>query len=120
LRKFSTIFQIPKDLPLKAPEEGSTAIHDMQLLVGLIAAQSRIHEAYLYYALQENPNDVSRRMEDSQLRNEEFQAVISGFPSITELRRYAEQCLEEMNWLEKNIFNRQTRQQVQQLSNDQR
>ncbi|MDF5713900.1 MAG: hypothetical protein PUP93_08395 [Rhizonema sp. NSF051] len=87
----------------------------MQLLVGLIAAQSRIHEAYLYYALQENPNDVSRRMEDSQLRNEEFQAVISGFPSITELRRYAEQCLEEMNWLEKNIFNRGITQQVQQL-----
>jgi hypothetical protein len=98
-------------------EEGSTVIHDMQLLVGLISAQSRIHEAYLYYALQESPNDVSRRMENVQLCNEEFQVVISGFPSITELRKYAEQCLEEMNWLEKNIFNRATRQQVQQMGN---
>lgn len=98
-------------------EEGATVIHDMQLLVGLITAQSRIHEAYLYYALQESPNDVSRRMENVQLCNEEFQAVISGFPSITELRTYAIQCLEEMNWLERNIFNRATKQQVQQLGN---
>ena len=96
-------------------EEGSTVIHDMQLLVGLISAESRIHEANLYYAMQDSPNDVSRRMENVQLCNEEFQKVISGFPSITELRRYAEQCLEEMNWLEKNIFNRATKQQVQQL-----
>ena len=50
-------------------EEGATAIHDMQLLIGLITAQSRIHEAYLYYALQESPNDVSRRMENVQLSN---------------------------------------------------
>jgi hypothetical protein len=98
-------------------EEGPTAIHDMQLLVGLITAQSRIHEAYLYYALQENPNDVSRRMESAQLSNEEFQTVISAFPSITELREYAQQCLQEMNWLEKNIFNRAAQQKVQQLSN---
>ncbi|KYC34903.1 hypothetical protein WA1_50220 [Scytonema hofmannii PCC 7110] len=98
-------------------EEGPTVIHDMQLLVGLMGSQSRLHEAYLYYALQENPNDVNRRMEDIEIRNEEFQTVISGFPSITELRSHAERCLEEMNWFEKNLFNRTTKQQVQQLSN---
>jgi len=96
-------------------EEGSTVIHDMQLLVGLISAQSRIHQAYLYYALQENPNDVNRRMADTQRRNEEFQTLISGLPSIAELRGYAEQCLQEMNWFEKNIFNRSTQQQVKKL-----
>lgn len=96
-------------------EEGSTAIHDMQLLVGLISAQSRIYQAYLYYALQENPNDVNRRMADTQRRNEEFQILISGLPSITELKGYAEQCLQEMNWFEKNVFNRSTQQQVKKL-----
>lgn len=98
-------------------EEAPTVIHDMQLLVGIITAQSRIHEAYLYYALQENPNDVTRRMEEAQLRNKEFKSIISSFPSISQLRAHAEECMNEMNWFERNIFNRGTQQRVQELAN---
>ncbi|KKJ00730.1 hypothetical protein PROH_05515 [Prochlorothrix hollandica PCC 9006 = CALU 1027] len=89
-------------------EEGSTTIHDMQLLSGLISAQSRIQEAHLFYSLMENPNYVDRHLEKMQGRVEEHKAIISGFPSITELQNHARQCVDEMNWFQKNIFNRST------------
>jgi len=98
-------------------EEGSTTIHDMQLLSGLISAQSRIQEAHLFYALMENPNYVDRHLEKMQNRVEEHKKVISGFPSISELQNHARQCVNDMNWFEKNIFNRSTVSNVRQSEN---
>lgn len=97
-------------------EEGSTVIHDVQLLSGLISAQSRIQEAHLFYDLIQNPTYVERRMETMQSRIEEHKSILQGFNVISELKNHAQLCIDEMKWWEKHLLNRSTVNQVNQIA----
>lgn len=89
-------------------EEGSTVIHDMQLLNGLISAQTRIFETQLYYDMVENTRYVERRMDRIRGYMDEHQEIVRGFPSISDLQSHAQQCADEMNWFRRKVWNRST------------
>ncbi|OYQ62311.1 hypothetical protein B9G53_22845 [Pseudanabaena sp. SR411] len=97
-------------------EDGSTAIHDMQLLLGLVSAQSRIQEAHLFYDLIQNPTYVERRMETMQSRIEEHKSILQGFNVVSELKNQAKLCIDEMQWWQKHLLNRSTVNQVNQIA----
>ena len=98
-------------------EEGYTIIHDVQLLSGLISAHSRIQEAHLFYDLMQNTNYVDRRIELMQSRIEEHKSIIGGFNAISELKNHAKQCVNEMNWFQRNFSSNSTVNKVNQIAN---
>lgn len=98
-------------------EEGSTIIHDVQLLSSLISAQCRIQEAHLFYDLMQNTNYVDRRIELMQSHIEEHKSIIGGFNAISELKNHAKQCVNEMNWFQRNFSNNSTVNKVNQIGN---
>lgn len=97
-------------------EEGSSIIHDMQLLNSLLSAQARVYQAHLSYDLMENPEYVDRRMENIDRRMQEHKAAIEAYPSVSELQSHAQQCIAEMNWFKRKLFYGSTAKRVREAS----
>ncbi|MBD2036574.1 hypothetical protein H6F76_16300 [Leptolyngbya sp. FACHB-321] len=93
--------------------DGSQAIHDMQCLVGLIAADLKLEQALILLAMQNNPADVARRQERISSKMQSHQQAIANLPSIEEIKRHAQVCLQSMKWWEKIIDFGQTSGEVQ-------
>jgi hypothetical protein len=98
-------------------EEGSQAVHDMELLMGLIAADMRVEECRLYSTMEGNPKDVQRRLDRVTKKLGEYQEVMDELPSVEGLERHAKACVEEMRWWERHVFARGAVKDVSRLSN---
>lgn len=93
-------------------EDGSQAIHDMQCLVGLVAADLKVEQARLLLAIQNNPADVGRRQERIHKKMEDYRQVLTDLPSVEKLKQHAYDCLEAMHWWDRHIFQRSTVDEV--------
>lgn len=91
---------------------GKQAIHDMQCLIGLIAADLKLEQILLLQAMQNNPSDVGRRQERIHSKMKRHEQVITNLPSVTELERHANACLKAMQWWDRLIDFGQTSQEV--------
>ncbi len=98
--------------------EGKQVLQDMQCLVGLMAAELKLEQAWLLAAMQNNPTDVGRRQEQLRQRMQEHQQTLKNFPSIQELKHHAQACLKAMRWWEQMFDFRQTRREVKKTQND--
>lgn len=92
---------------------GKQAVHDMQCLIGLIAADLKLEQMLLLQAMQNNPNDVGRRQERIHSKMQRHEQDIANLPSVKELERHANACLKAMQWWDKLIDFGQARQEVQ-------
>jgi hypothetical protein len=81
--------------------DGPQAVYDMQCLVGLIAADVKLEQAYLLLAIQNNPADVGRRQERIRTKMQTHHETIEQLPSVREIERHAQACLKAMRWWEK-------------------
>ncbi|MFH7242757.1 MAG: hypothetical protein ACHWZW_07885 [Spirulina sp.] len=91
---------------------GKQAVHDMQCLIGLIAADLKLEQMLLLQAMQNNPNDVGRRQERIHSKMKRHEQVITNLPSVTELERHANACLKAMQWWDRLVDFGQTSQEV--------
>jgi hypothetical protein len=96
-------------------EEGPQAVHDMELLLGLIAADMRIEECRLYSTMERNPKDVQRRLDRITMKVEEYKQVMDDLPSVEGLERHAQACVDEMGWWHRNVSARSVGHEVSQL-----
>ncbi|WP_204140720.1 hypothetical protein [Halomicronema sp. CCY15110] len=92
--------------------DGPQAVYDMQCLVGLIAADLKLEQAYLLLAIQNNPADVGRRQEGIRTKMQTHHETIEHFPSVREVERHAQVCLKAMRWWEKLFDFGQTKKEV--------
>lgn len=97
-------------------EEGPQAVHDMRLLMGLVAADMRVQEARLYRTMECNPKDVQRRLHRVTEKVGEYREALDNLPSVEGLERHAKVCVEEMGWWQRNVFARGVVDEVSQLS----
>lgn len=97
--------------------DGPQAIHDMQCLVGLIAADFRLEQALLLLAMQNNPTDVGRRQERLQKKMESHRQIVENLPSLEEIEHHAKACVRAMKWWERLFDFGQTHGEVQQVQN---
>jgi thiamine biosynthesis lipoprotein ApbE len=65
----------------------------------------------------QNTNYVDRRIELMQSRIEEHKSIIGGFNAISELKNHAKQCVNEMNWFQRNFSSNSTVNKVNQIAN---
>ena len=93
--------------------DGHQAVHDMQCLVGLIAADLKLEQALLLLAMQNNPTDVGRRQERIQTKMQTHCKAVENLPSVKEIERHAEACLKAMHWWDQLFDFGQTSREVQ-------
>lgn len=89
-----------------AREQGPQAMHDMELLIALMAGDLRVRRALLLVAIERNPKDTERRVKAVAAKIEEYQELLTNFPSVKQLERHARACVEEMGWWSRNVFSR--------------
>ncbi|WOD37218.1 hypothetical protein [Nodosilinea sp. E11] len=92
--------------------DGAQAIHDMQCLIGLIAADLKLEQMLLLQAMQNNPADVGRRQERIRDKMQKHEQALENLPSVKELERHADACLKAMRWWEKLTDFGQTKKEV--------
>ncbi len=92
--------------------DGAQALHDMQCLIGLIAADLKLEQMLLLQAMQNNPADVGRRQERIRNKMQKHEQALENLPSVKEIERHADACLKAMRWWEKLIDFGQTKKEV--------
>ena len=97
-------------------EEGRQAMHDMEMLVALVMADLQIGEARMYHAMEHNPADIQRRLDEAKARAGEHRELLENYPSVKGLESHAQKCVEEMGWLERNVSARGVRKETAKLA----
>ncbi|MEM4725083.1 MAG: hypothetical protein QXP01_08745 [Candidatus Hadarchaeum sp.] len=97
-------------------EEGHLAVHDMELLVGLVAADLQLEEARLHAVMEHNPIDVQRRVSLISQKVGEYRQLMSKLPSVEAIADHAQKCVKEMGWFQRNIFARGVVREVREVA----
>lgn len=97
-------------------EEHEQATHDMRLLIAAMKADCRIAEARIYYALEQAPADVERRLENARTKATEYRNIMASLPLLGELQQHARDCIEELSWWERNVTARGVVKEAQRLA----
>ena len=96
-------------------EEGRRAMHDMEILVALVAADLRIKEARVYHAMEHNPADIQRRLDNTKVKAGEYRELLENLPSVEGIESHAQECVEEMSWWKRQVSARGVRKETTKL-----
>jgi len=96
-------------------EEGATLLSDVDLLTNLCRAQARIDELHLLIDLADNSERVEQQIETIRRNQQLNAALLSTLPTLDPLFRHASDCVKQMNWFQRHLFDRGTAQEVKQL-----
>lgn len=88
-------------------EESSEFLMDAKLLTAASRASVLASEAWIRHDLEHNPRHVSMRLRDLEREINTINSTVSPLKILQELQEHAVNCLEEMNWFNRNIFNRE-------------
>lgn len=97
-------------------EEGGQAMHDMEILVALAAADLRIEGAWVCHTMEHNPADIQRRLDKAKAKVDEHRELLENFPSVEGLESHAQTCVAEMSWWKRNISARGVGKETAKLS----
>ena len=97
-------------------EEGSQATHDMEMLVALVMADLQIGEARMYHAMERNPADIQRRLDEAKAKVGEHRELLKNLPSVEGLESHAQKCVAEMSLWERNVSARGVRKETAKLA----
>lgn len=87
-------------------EESNEFLIDAKLLTGASRASVLVSEAWLRHDLEHNPRHVSVRLRELEKDMETIKDTISPLIVLKELHEHAQECVSEMNWFSRKIFNR--------------
>ena len=97
-------------------EDGGQAVHDMEMLFGLAAADLRVVGARILHAMEHNPADTQRRLDKANAKVGEHRELLENLPSVEGLESHAQACVEEMGWWQRKVFARGVGKEVSGLS----
>lgn len=97
-------------------EDGQTFLQDAQVLSALMIARNRVTQLHIYHDLMEQPSYADRRLTRAASRIEAHKEVLDQCSAIDTLRAHAGQCAREMNWFQRNLFNRSTARKANEIS----
>ena len=97
-------------------EDGQAFLHDAQVLSALMIARNRVTQLHIYHDLMEQPSYADRRLARATSRIEAHKEVLDQCSAVDALRAHAGQCVREMNWFQRNLFNRSTARKANEIS----
>ena len=80
----------------------------MQVFAALIAARNRVTQLQIYHDLIEQPSYAGKRMETAANRMNQHKIVMENCNTVESLQSHAKQCISQMNWFQRNVFDRST------------
>jgi hypothetical protein len=97
-------------------EDGQAFLHDTQVLSALMIARNRVTQLQIYNDLAEQPSYVDHRLARAASRIEAHKEILDQCTAVDALRVHAGQCAREMNWFQRNVFNRSTARKAKEIS----
>lgn len=94
-------------------EETTEFLLDARILTSAAKASLLSSHAWLSHDLELNPLNVSKRMKDIKTEMENAVSYVNPLVYINELTEHAKNCVDEMNWFDRNIFSRGLKNEVQ-------
>lgn len=93
-------------------ENSQSFARDVQILVALMAARNRVFQLHIYHDLLEQASYANERMNQAAQQIERHKEVLRHCAAVKILQDHANQCIREMNWFQRKIFNRSTVRRV--------
>lgn len=97
-------------------EDAQVFLQDAQVLSALMMARNRVTQLQIYHDLMEQPSYVDRRLDRAASRIEAHKQVLMQCSAVEALRAHAGQCAREMNWFQRNLFNRSTARKAKDIA----
>lgn len=97
-------------------EDGQAFLHDTQVLSALMIARNRVTQLQIYHDLAQQPSFVDSRLARAERRIKDHKMILDKCTAIDALKVHAGQCAREMNWFQRNMFNRSTARRAQEIS----
>lgn len=96
-------------------EETTEFLLDAKILTSASKASLLSSHAWLNHDLERNPFNVSKRMQDIKMEMESVVNIVSPLEYVNELSDHAKNCVQEMNWFDRNIFSRNLKKSVEKM-----
>jgi hypothetical protein len=87
-------------------EEAPDFLLDAKILTAAARASVLSGQAWLRHDLEHNPRNTANRLRSLQSEMEELQTLIDPLSTVNELDAYAKDCIAELNWFSRKVFNR--------------
>ena len=97
-------------------EDAQVFLQDAQVLSALMMARNRVTQLQIYHDLMEQPSYVDRRLDRAASRIEAHKQVLMQCSALEALRAHVGQCAREMNWFQRNLFNRSTARKAKDIA----
>lgn len=94
-------------------EEYDEFLMDAKLLTAASRASILVSEAWIQHDLEHSPRHVSMRLHDLEREVTAINSTVSPLEKLKELQNHAADCLAEMNWFSRNIFNQQLKSEIE-------
>jgi hypothetical protein len=87
-------------------EEAPEFLLDAKILTAAARASVLSGQAWLRHDLEHNPRNTANRLRSLQSEMEDLQTLIDPLSTVNELDSYAKDCIAELNWFSRKVFNR--------------
>ncbi len=94
-------------------EQGGDQIEDARLLSALFREQVRAQELSVMYEMQTTPQNLDNLFRRINEQMEQKRELMQDFSIFAELKEHAEECVEEMGWFRRTIWDRGTAKKAQ-------
>jgi hypothetical protein len=97
-------------------ENAHMAVQDMQIFTALIAARNRVTQLQIYHDLIEQPSFADKRLDIASTRIDDHKKIIERCNTVESLQSHARQCINQMNWFQRKLFDRSTVRKVEEVA----
>ena len=105
------------ELAVLVKEQGEQFGQDIRLLFALSTAVVHVEHGLLLVALEHNPSSLSYRHSQLNERMASLRDALSEMINLSEIKCEILECLEEMNWWQRNVFGRSKADQLKEALN---
>lgn len=93
-------------------EEASEFLLDAKILTAAAKASLLSSQSWLRHDLEHNPRHVAHRLRDLNEELEQMHTLFDPLTIVDELDQHAKDCIEELNWFSRNLFNRSLAKEI--------
>ncbi|MEB3353743.1 MAG: hypothetical protein VKM34_05860 [Cyanobacteriota bacterium] len=97
-------------------EEGEQFGQDTRLLVALCAAVIQLEQGLMLIALEHHPESLAYRQKQMAAQIDQCRETLSDMLDLSEIKGEIKLCLDDMNWWQRNLFDRGAADLLQQAS----
>ena len=104
------------ELAVLVKEEGEQFGQDVRLLVALCGAVIQLEQGLMLIALEHHPESLAYREKQLKEQMKRCRETLADMLDLSEVKAEIQGCLDEMNWWQQNLFDRNAAQALKQAA----